>query len=736
MAPRIQRLMQERQESLGEARTPSDRVTVEPDPVSNSLIVASSDENLVIVEDLVELLVDAEAGSGDRAVEVVNLESARAADVVRALQDLYVEEANRTRGQNLVRVTADDSLNAVLLSAPPADAEELRALIAQLDGARPATVVEIKYVPLDSANALETVSLIEEVLSGRGIGARRGSQQATVIQYLREVAREEGLEGEITEVEVSSAIRESIMLTPDVRTNTIIVSAPKQSIGLIEQMIHDLDASNVGAKNIRIFKLANADATAMAQILTDLFNLRQGNQLLVLKPRDGIARDEEGMVIEGAGSLPGLPELTAVPDPRQSLSITVDTRTNSLLVSGTPNYLDLVETVVLDLDAQEANEREVITYQLRNSEALEVARVIGEFVDEEQRKLVETIGMDQIGSAARLLEREITIVGDEKSNTVLVSASPRYVERMREMIEELDIDPPQVLIQVLLAEVTLDRTLEWGFDSDFDFDVGSTTISGGYGFGPRSALLSSLGVPSISVATADFNLMLRALEDQGRLQVLSNPSVMAANNEPARIQIGEEVGRALSSTLTDGGNQQTDVEYVDTGVILEVTPSINPEGFVRMTVAPEITDLTNRTTQVSETLEVPIFTKRTADTTVTVRDGQTIVLGGLISDRYEDRERKVPLLGDIPIIGLIFRSERRERAKTELLIVLTPHVIHSPSEISRVDGITWREIERMSLSEEDKEALRQSFIRDTGGLDLDLYEYENEEKERKKDGSE
>ena len=184
----------------------------------------------------------------------------------------------------------------------------------------------------------------------------------------------------------------------------------------------DLDESNTGAKSIRIFKLVNADATAMAQMLRDLFQLRNGQDLMVLKPRDEggptIEMITDGPMIEtiqtdGLGGT----ELTAVPDPRQQLSITVDSRTNSLLVSGSPTYLDLVEEVIDELDALEANERETLVYQLRNATAEEVARVLGDFAEEEQRKLIETLSNDQLGSAARLLEREITIRGDVKSNT-------------------------------------------------------------------------------------------------------------------------------------------------------------------------------------------------------------------------------------------------------------------------------------------------------------------------------
>ena len=718
LAPRLQALMRQRQQSLGAAQMPSDRVTIEPDTASNSLIVAASVENLQVIRDLIEALIRAESETvGDARFEILQLASSRAADMVDLLDDLYVEEANRSRGPNTVRVTADERLNAVVVNAPAGDVRAVKRLVAQLDGARPSAIVEIKFVPLESANALETVSLIENVLSGRGIGARRTSRQATVLKYVREYAVGQmgnGPGDELAEMEVSAAIRESISLTPDLRTNTVIVSAPAGALGMIERMIRDLDATSTGAQSIRIFKLENADAVAMAEILTDLFNLTRRGNLYVLRPRElaedalpAAQREEMG---EPYAGLLGT-DLTAVPDERPQLSMTVDSRTNSLLVSGTPNYLDLVADVVQELDALEANEREVFVYQLRNAVADEVANVISSFVETEQQKLISTLSADQVGSAARLLEREVTIVGDRTSNTLLVSASPRYMQRVRDMIGELDIDPPQVLIQVLLAEITLDTTDEWAVDFTGGFRVGGTEVVGDFGLGILgSAFLTAMGVPSLSIAGGDFNLLLRALDAQGRLQVLSNPSVMAANNQPARIQVGENIGRASSSALTEGGVQQTNVVFDDIGVILEVTPSINPDGFVRMVITPEITDLTNRTTQVTEDLAVPILTKRTATTTVTVRDGQTIVIGGLISDEFEHRIRKVPLLGDIPILGKLFRSEFETLTTTEFLIVLTPHVITSPAELARVQEITRGEIDRLSLTEKEMEGVRRSRI--------------------------
>jgi type II secretory pathway component GspD/PulD (secretin) len=148
--------------------------------------------------------------------------------VVDMLDELYVQEANRTRGDGAVRVTADPELNAVLVSAPAADIEVIRGLIEQIEGQTPSRILEIRQIALTSANAIETVRLIETVLEGRSLGPRRRADVATVIRYFSQMAGEgggeAGAEGE--GVEISTAIRESITLTPDVRTNSIIVTAP------------------------------------------------------------------------------------------------------------------------------------------------------------------------------------------------------------------------------------------------------------------------------------------------------------------------------------------------------------------------------------------------------------------------------------------------------------------------------------------------------------------------------
>jgi general secretion pathway protein D len=398
--------------------------------------------------------------------------------------------------------------------------------------------------------------------------------------------------------------------------------------------------------------------------------------------------------------------LTPIPDSRKELSITIDARTNTLLVSGTAEYLDLVRSVVEELDGIEATERMQLVYKLRYAKADDVEQTLARYFQEESSKVRSTLGPEQAGSLTRQLEQEVTVVGDGKSNKLVVSTSPRYAEIVKSIIEELDAAPPQVMIQVLLAEVTLDSSQQWG-DGVQRRSVRWQHVEVWFA-GRRSRIVATaLGVANLSISTNDFNVLIRALEVQGKLEVLSRPQVAVNNNEKALIQVGEDIAIVTGVERLDNGNTRSDVERRDVGIILNVTPSISADGFVRLEISPEISSVSTRTTQISEDFEAPIITTRKVDTVVTVKDGQTIVIGGLIQNTLEDRRTKVPLLGDIPLLGNAFKSKQVENIKTELLVILTPKVVpgDSPSAVELQNRWTQHEIGRMSSPEIIRDAL-------------------------------
>lgn len=705
LAPRLQNLMRERldaQRITGERPSPADAFRIEADAANKLLIVAASDENVRVINDLIAALVQAgdTALAEDTRTEIIQAVNSRVADLADAIDALYVDREVERRGERAVSVVANPRLNALIVAGTDADIEAIRALVRTLDTEQINIEQVLDRIELQSANALEVVNLLEAVLAGRPISGRAagGREQAIRLTYRDQIAQ----------ASLDGAILDLVRVEPDLRTNSVVVNAPRPVLELIRAIITDLDTTRAGERDIRQYRLVNADAEAMGVLLRDLFNLRQQGDAYVLIPTSS-----EPLPGGTPGDAPTTPpgrfgtRVTPVPDQRQQLAITVDPRTNTLIVSGTSEYLDLVEEVVTELDAVEANSRERVVIPLRNAKAVDVETVLQSYFQNEANRLRDVLG-DQAGSVARQLEQEVTIVGDVSSNQVLISASPRYISTVTQIVRELDAPPPQVMIQVLIAEVTIDAERDWGVDFSAGPFGGSMTEITSNPAG--AAIASALGVPNFSVSSADFGLMIRALEAQGKLEVLSRPQVTVNNNETAEFNAGENIAIVNGVERLDNGNTRSEVERKDVGIILNVTPSISGDGFVRLDIAPEISAVSQRTTEISEDFNAPIITQRKIDTTVTVRDGETVVIGGLLQTRAEQRETRVPLLGSLPVFGSIFRTTQQTDQKTELLIIITPRVIagHAEGDVSRLRTLSREQIERLSNPEGVRRMLQDS----------------------------
>jgi len=714
LAPRIDRLMRDRIQAaaqVGSVRNPLDAFSIEPEPISNLLIVACSNENLQVVKELVAALAEGadKIAKGER-MDIIQLSRSRASEIVASLNSLYIDKEVGKRGPNAVTATANERLNAVVISGTEQDLIELRALANKLDTAEVLAKQQIKWIELKSANAAEVVRLLQSVLAGRPLSGGQ-ARQATKVQFMRDrlvstLQDTLGAPGrKPTEADIDGAIKDQVTLNADQRTNSIWITAPEPIVALLTEMIEDIEASSAGARKIEYFKLENADARQMAEVLRDTFNLRQQGNSLVLVPLGQQAQPNQPIDPNAPPPAPGTTPpppssigdttVTATEDERQQLSIAVDARTNTLIVSGTADYLELVKKLVHELDSIEANERERRVYSLRNAKATEIATTLKSYFSDESSAERSTLGPQLSGSLMRRLEEEVTVVGDEKSNKLVISTSPRYMNTVLAIVDELDASPPQVMIQVLLAEITLDNTDTWGMDVTVGpfggegYRIGSTPAG--------ASVATALGVPNLSVSSADFGILIRSLEEQGKLEVLSNPQVMVNNNQTAKIQVGENVAVVNGVDRSSTGSSFANVVREDVGIILNVIPSISADGFVRMDIQPEISQLSAKTTQISSDVASPIITKRSVDTVVTVKDGQSVVIGGLIQTTEEQRRTKVPYLADIPILGLPFRTKKDTNVKTELLVILTPRVIPGEAGMAEplVQDVTEQSVDRL-----------------------------------------
>jgi general secretion pathway protein D len=266
---------------------------------------------------------------------------------------------------------------------------------------------------------------------------------------------------------------------------------------------------------------------------------------------------------------------------------------------------------------------------------------------------------------------------DATSKTLIVTTDAETNKIIQRILSELDKPVPQVLIKVQFVEVTIGDDLDMGVEA---------TYSNTKDNGDASIVSSIVGATNITqggtvgILSGDLDVTLKALASASKMEVLSRPSIMARSNEEATITVGYEVPFVTNSQVSDEGTTTNTIEYEDIGIILTVTPEIADDGMVKMLVAPEISTITGETVTISEGVEAPTFAKRSAETTVSVPSGQTVVIGGLMDTEETKSQTKVPILGDIPLLGWFFRRTVTTKDKTELLIFLTPQVVTNHQE--------------------------------------------------------
>jgi len=413
--------------------------------------------------------------------------------------------------------------------------------------------------------------------------------------------------------------------------------------------------------------------------------------------------------------------------------------TNSLIVTDSVHNIKKIESLVRALDvATPEGKGKINVYYLKNGNAEDIGKVLSSLVSKMPRRPVRRPaargGQRQpaSGGAATILEGAVTITSDKATNSLIIVASPIDYETMRDVIRKLDIRRRQVYVEAAIIEMGLATTKEFGFEfrSMSELDNNTVTAAGGTNFGNIGAAVAggpegfaSLEGLAVGAVKGTFTFrgteflnigaLLVALQGDADVNVLSTPNILTTDNQEAEIMVGENIPFITGQTqsaVTGGGSILSTIERQDVGITLKLTPQITSDDNVRLEVYQEISSVTE-TPGLDPNVVGPSTNKRFANTTVIVKGGETIVIGGLIRDNITTAERKVPLLGDIPLLGWLFKSKTTKVEKVNLMLFITPHIIKDAKDaavLTRKKGLQLEEYRKKHHMKKKEYAPRPS----------------------------
>jgi general secretion pathway protein D len=465
--------------------------------------------------------------------------------------------------------------------------------------------------------------------------------------------------------------------------NAIVITDYASNVTRIQRIIDSIDRAS--SSDVQIIRMQNASAIDIAQTL----------QRVV--PETSTPANTPGITPKAA--------------------VTVDTRTNSLVVRAeNPALMARIKTLALGLDTPGAASGNIYTVFLRNAEATKIAETLrgllagGETSSRSTTTTTlpsgnvatqqTTASTTQASSAAQFAPAPNSVIqAYPPTNSIIITASEPVYRQLRTVIDSLDQRRQQVFVEALIVEVTTGLASEFGVQWNAGRNIGDgQTLFGGTNFSTGSVGSNILGVaaapqtigqglnvgiirgtlkiPGTEIEIANLQVLARALEGDTAANVLSTPTVLTLDNEEARISSGQNVPFITGSYTPVSGsatNPFQTIERKDVGITLRVTPTVSEAGAVKLKIFQEVSSVT-RDKILVQSADI-ITNKRTLESTVLIDSGQIVVLGGLIQDDQQAGQDKVPLLGDIPYIGALFRYETRNRKRTNLMIFLRPVVL-------------------------------------------------------------
>lgn len=463
-------------------------------------------------------------------------------------------------------------------------------------------------------------------------------------------------------------------------TNSLIITDAGSNIDYLLKLLKELDQEGP-QEVLEIIPIINADAKDIADKVMKIFEdeSAKNNQAVrrfpVRRPYGAAAEMEDVQAIS---------------------KVIADERTNSIIIMGTKRSILKVKALIARLDRTVSGVEGMIhVFYLRNANAKDIADVMSNLVSD-SKKGGDKAKAAKAGEATLELQGGVKVTADENTNSLIITASPKdFTTLVEKVISKLDIVRPQIYLEAVIMALDVNKSSSFGFSgnggaNNFLPSSGTTLSAFGALLPTASTAISSIAGASggfaggmFSSDSINFTLadgssvsipaisgILQALQSDTDVNVLSTPSILTLDNEEATIQVGQEVP-VQSGTTVSTGVTSFNVTREDVGIILKITPQISESDTVRLKITQEISSvLPNPDPNLG-----PTFDKKSVETVVVAKNRQTIVIGGLIDDTTAIATQKVPLLGDIPVLGSLFRNRTTQKTKSNLIVFITPYVI-------------------------------------------------------------
>lgn len=498
-------------------------------------------------------------------------------------------------------------------------------------------------------------------------------------------------------------------------TNTLILTDSASNINRVLQILEAIDVET-HKEELAMIRVQYADAQALAEQLSEVFGGEVSSSTGAPTPGQRV----QPRVRRGVQPAQAEPVGAA----RNRIRIITDARTNALIILAARSTLDEMRALIRKLDVPVEGQGRIQVYYLKHADAEELADTLNTLLGAAPTTTTTTsaavaagLQPQQLRSVSEIANLVSSVTADVGTNSLVIQASPEGFEALRKVIEQLDIERPQVLVEALIMEVGVtdsrDLGLSWlvraaGPDVGFTISQALDSATGGLlGNATRNQKGDTLGPSTgelpfgINIAYLDgdnvIQAVLRATASDNEANIIAAPHILTSDNEEAEILIGDNIPiitnrvQSAQGIVTDPGQDSSlatsvNVERQDIGVTLRVTPQITEGDSLRLEIFQEITDFNDALTEAAgfdPNQTGPALSNRRVENVVVAKDGSTVVIGGLIRDRYSDNTTKVPWLGDIPVLGWLFKSSSTSLQKTNLLIFLTPHIIRSPADLEK-----------------------------------------------------